>query len=345
MDNKARREQVKKPSQKVAFLKGNEMAALAARQIKYHVMGYYPITPSTEIAEEVDEMLAQGEHKIRMIPAEGEHSAAGICYGASLGGGRVLNATSANGLLYAMEQLPVQSGTRCPMVLNVVTRTVSGPLNIRGDHSDVMMALNAGWIMLLARNSQAVYDMNIMAIKIGEHPQIRLPVMVIYDGFFTSHQKWRVSYFEDEGVVQGFIGKSQPPFTALDPQKPVTMGPYMNDPDLINNKYQLKLAMDTAEKIIPEIFKDFAQLSGRQYIPLDSYHMEDAEAALFLLNSAAETAKEATDILRQRGYPVGVLSPNLIRPFPGREIMKACRGLKALLIPNFAVESPLPLRP
>nr|WP_176227346.1 hypothetical protein [Candidatus Hakubella thermalkaliphila] len=112
--------------QKVDFKKGNEMAAIAARQINYHLMGYFPITPSTEIAEEVDEMYADGEHQIRMVPADGEHGAAGICYGATLGGGRVLNATSAQGLLYAMEQLPVQSGTRFPMVLNVVTRSVSG---------------------------------------------------------------------------------------------------------------------------------------------------------------------------------------------------------------------------
>ncbi|GFP28840.1 pyruvate ferredoxin oxidoreductase alpha subunit [Candidatus Hakubella thermalkaliphila] len=118
--------------QKVDFKKGNEMAAIAARQINYHLMGYFPITPSTEIAEEVDEMYADGEHQIRMVPADGEHGAAGICYGATLGGGRVLNATSAQGLLYAMEQLPVQSGTRFPMVLNVVTRSVSGPLDIRG---------------------------------------------------------------------------------------------------------------------------------------------------------------------------------------------------------------------
>ncbi|MBW2308894.1 MAG: pyruvate synthase [Deltaproteobacteria bacterium] len=331
-----KRKKVKHPPQRVAFLKGNEMAAIAARQIQYHVMGYFPITPSTEIAEELDEMFARGDHSIRMIPADGEHSAAGICYGASVGGGRVLNATSANGLLYSMEQLPVQSGTRFPMVLNVVTRSVSGPLDIRGDHSDVMMALNAGWIILLARNPQAVYDMNIMAVKIGEHPEIRLPVMVVYDGFFTSHQKRRVRYFEDGGVVRSFVGTSPFPHTALDPDHPVTIGPYMNDPDLINNKYQLKLAMDAAESLIPKIYNEFALLSGRRYHPLDAHHMEDADAALFIPNSAAETAKETADILRQKGCPVGVLSPNLIRPFPGEEIRRACRGLKALLIADRA---------
>ena len=153
--------------QKILFESGNEVAAFAAKQINYHIMGYYPITPSTQIAEFLDQMKADGEHDIVMIPAEGEHSAAGICYGASTGGGRVFNATSANGLLYALEQLPVQSGTRFPMVMNVACRTVSGPLCIKGDHSDIMFTLNAGWIILFANTPQAVYDMNICGLKIA----------------------------------------------------------------------------------------------------------------------------------------------------------------------------------
>ncbi len=140
------------------FKSGNEAAALAARDIGFHVMGYFPITPSTEVAESLAQMQANGEHDIVMIPADGEHSAAGICYGAALGGGRVLNATSSQGLLYSLEQLPVQSGTRVPMVLNVSTRTVSGPLDIRCDHSDIYFVLNTGWIILMARDPQAAYD-------------------------------------------------------------------------------------------------------------------------------------------------------------------------------------------
>ncbi|MFH1032631.1 MAG: thiamine pyrophosphate-dependent enzyme [Chloroflexota bacterium] len=323
----------KQAIQLVDFKKGNEMAALAARQINFHIMGYYPITPSTEIAEELDEMYAEGKHQIKMIPADGEHGAAGICYGGAVGGGRVLNATSANGLLYAMEQLPVQAGTRFPMVLNVATRSVSGPLDIRGDHSDIMMALNTGWIILLARNPQAVYDMNIIAVRLSEHPQIRLPTIVAMDGFFTSHQKHRVQYFRDTQVVQEFIGEPKAPLiNALDPANPVTIGAYMNDPDLINNKYQLKLAMDAAENIIPQIFAEYGNLSGRFYSMVDRYSMDDAEAALFLLNSAAETAKDAVDKLRAEGHRVGVVSPNVLRPFPSEEIRQAFKNTKALLI-------------
>jgi pyruvate ferredoxin oxidoreductase alpha subunit len=315
-----------------SFRTGNEMAALAASQINFHVMGYYPITPSTEVAEFLDEMKAEGKHDIKMIPADGEHSAAGICYGAAVGGGRVFNATSSQGLLFSLEQLPVQSSTRFPMLLQLVMRSVSGPLDIRGDHSDLYFALNAGWIILLARDPQAVYDMDIVAVKLGEHPDVRLPVIVAYDGFFTSHQKRSVRHFGDRGPVQQFIGEQHTPIHALDPRHPVTIGPYMNDPDLINNKYQHKLAMDAAYRVLPEILAEYAELSGRQYPLADAYRMEDADVALCLINSAAETAKDHADALRAKGIRAGVVSPNVFRPFPAREIRWALKDVKAVVV-------------
>ncbi|GFP26048.1 pyruvate ferredoxin oxidoreductase alpha subunit [Candidatus Hakubella thermalkaliphila] len=149
------------------------------------------------------------------------------------------------------------------------------------------MALNTGWIILLARDPQAVYDMNIIAVRLGEHPEVRLPVIVASDGFFTSHQKRRVRYFQEARVVQEFVGAHWTPIHALDPRKPVTIGPYMNDPDLINNKYQLKQAMDAAERVLSQIFQEYGDLSGRYYSLVEQYCTEDAEAALFILNAAA----------------------------------------------------------
>jgi pyruvate ferredoxin oxidoreductase alpha subunit len=318
--------------QSTDFLSGNEAAARAARDIGFHVMGYFPITPSTEVAETLSKMQANGEHDIVMIPADGEHGAAGICYGAALGGGRVLNATSSQGLLYSLEQLPVQSSTRVPMVLNVATRAISGPLDIRCDHSDIYFALNTGWIILLAREPQAVYDMNLAAIRIGEHADVRLPVMVAYDGFFTSHQKRRMECIEDPGRLKGFLGQAETPFTALDPKHPVTFGPYMNDPDLINNKKQHSLAMEAARRVIPEVFGELYELTGRSYPVLDAYRMDDAEVAVVLLNSAAETAKEAADKLREEGHKAGVLSANVLRPFPSDLFRKELSGVKAIVV-------------
>ena len=318
--------------QTVDFKSGNEMAALAAAQINYHIMGYYPITPSTEVAENLDEMSANGEHEMVLIPGDGEHGAAGVCYGATTAGGRVFNATSAQGLLYAMEQLPVQSGTRYPMVLDVVCRTVSGPLNIRGDHSDIMMALNIGWVIILAKDPQAVYDMNIIALKIAEHDEIRLPVIVAYDGFFTSHQKRRIRYFSDKKVVQDFIGEFKIQNCSVDVDNPITIGPYMNDPDLINNKKQQSMAMEASYKIIPQIYKEYAELSGRRYSMVESYMTDDAEAVLFILNSAADTARIVVDKLRIKGKKVGLVYPTVIRPFPAKEIAAALKNAKAVLV-------------
>ena len=192
--------------QVMEYASGNEMAAIAIRQIGYDLMGYYPITPSTQIAENLDAMRAAGETDLVMIAAEGEHSAAGICYGASVGGGRVINATSANGLLYALEQFPVQSGTRYPMVMNVVCRTVSGPLSIKGDHSDIMYLLNAGWPILFAHTVQQVYDFNLIALKLAE--EVRLPVVVAYDGFLQVIRKGAVCGLKRMRRCVSLSGKS-----------------------------------------------------------------------------------------------------------------------------------------
>lgn len=315
------------------FHSGNEMAARAAAQINYHLMGYFPITPSTEVAEYLDEMRVRGEHNITMVPADGEHGAAGICYGASTGGGRVFNATSSQGFLYMLENLPVQSGTRFPMVLNLVTRAVSGPLDIRGDHSDLYYGLNVGWPILLARDPQAVYDMNMIALRVTEHSDVRLPVIVAYDGFFTSHAKRRVKFFADNKVVQDFVGPvATPPVTSLDPRHPVTIGPYMNDPDQMNNKYQQSLAMYRAEKVFLEVAAEYERISGRSYGILDLYRMDDADVVLFILNSAADTARDAVDELRARGIKAGIVSPNIIRPFPKAAIQQALAQAKVVLV-------------
>ena len=324
------------PAQVTDFRSGNEMASLAASHVNFHVMGYYPITPSTEVAEYLDEMGANGEHDVHLIPGDGEHGAAGICYGATTAGGRVFNATSANGLLYSIEQLPVQSGTRYPMVLNLVCRSVSGPLDIRGDHSDLISTLDMGWIVLLAKDPQAVYDMTILAVKIGEAEEVRLPVIVADDGFFTSHQKRRVRFFEDRAPVQEFVGPLKIANCSVDPANPITIGPYMNDPDQINNKKQLSMAMAAAQSVIPRVYEEYSRLSGRRYRVLETYKMEDAETAIFILNSAADTAMDVVDKLRAQGKKVGMVYPTVIRPFPAEELRRAMKNVKALVVADRA---------
>lgn len=316
--------------QVMEYASGNEMAAIAIKQIGYDLMGYYPITPSTQIAENLDIMRAKGETDLVMVAAEGEHSAAGICYGASVAGGRVVNATSANGLLYAIEQFPVQSGTRYPMVMNVVCRTVSGPLSIKGDHSDIMYLLNAGWPILFASTVQQVYDFNIIALKLAE--QVRLPVVVAYDGFFTSHQKGRCLRFEDDEVVREYIGEKKEEYPFLDLEHPITVGSYMNEPDLINNRYQLHMAMEKADRLLPELFASYEEFSGRNYGKVEEIGCEDAESILVLLGSSFDTAMEAVEEMRKKGKKVGTATLHVLRPFPGKELYAMLRSAANIMV-------------
>ncbi len=304
-------------SQVMEYLSGNEMATIAIKQIGYDLMGYYPITPSTQIAENLDIMKADGQTDLIMVAAEGEHSAAGICYGASVAGARVINATSANGLLYAIEQLPVQSGTRYPMVMNVVCRTVSGPLSIKGDHSDIMYILNAGWPILFASTAQQVYDFNIIALRLAE--MVSLPVIVAYDGFFTSHQKFRCYRFKDDEDVRSFVGEKKEEYPFLDFNNPITVGSYMNEPDLINNRYQLHLAMEKAGEVLPQLFDEYYKISGRQYRKVEGYNTENAKDVLVLLGSSYDTATEAVEEMCKEEN-VGVATLHVLRPFPGKEL-------------------------
>lgn len=316
--------------QVMEYVSGNEMAAIAIKQIGYDLMGYYPITPSTQIAENLDITRANGETDLVMVAAEGEHSAAGICYGASVAGGRVVNASSANGILYALEQFPVQAGTRYPMVMNVACRTVSGPLSIKGDHSDLMYLLNTGWCILFANTVQQVYDFNIIALKLSE--AVRLPVVVAYDGFFTSHQKSRCYRFEEDKIVREFIGKKQEPYPFLDLEHPITVGSYMNEPDIINNRYQLHLAMEEADKLLPKLFSDYGEISGRNYGKVEGIGCQDAENVLFLLGSSYDTSIDVIEEMRKEGKKAGAATLHVLRPFPAKELVTFLPKAKNILV-------------
>lgn len=315
--------------QKIIFESGNELASFACKQINYHIMGYYPITPSTQIAENLDLMYAEGISNTKLIATEGEHSAAGLCYGASVSGGRVFSATSANGLLYSLEQLPVQSGTRFPMVLNVACRCVSGPLSIKGDHSDIMYTLNTGWLILFAKDNQEVYDFNIIGLKLAE--KVNLPIIVAFDGFFTSHQKRKAHIFENDEDVQNFIGKCERKYSVLDIENPITIGSYMNEPDLINNKFQLHRAMEEARNYLPKLFEEYADISGRKYSSVETYLTQDADVLLFLIGSSFETAKDAIDKLRKDGKKVGAFTTKVLRPWILEDIQNACKNSKIII--------------
>ncbi|HEX2951596.1 MAG TPA: thiamine pyrophosphate-dependent enzyme [Armatimonadota bacterium] len=308
---------------------GNDAAAQAVLHIGYDGEGYYPITPSSEVGEIVSKAVAAGQSDISFIVGTSELAAIGICTGMAVAGGRVVDVTSAQGLLLKAEELPVISGMGLPMVLNLSCREISAPLNIKNGHTDLVAALGWGWLILMAPNVQAVYDMNIIAIKLAE--AVNLPAIVAYDGFHTSHANRRIEVFENPAEVAEFVGPVPARPNVLDLKNPMTFGSYMND-DLINTRVNLEQKMAKAYEILPQLFAEYAELTGRNYNFVEVTGDQDAEAGMFILNSAAEAAKIVVKELKEDGKSVKLVEPYVLRPFPAKEIVEAIGDTKRLVV-------------
>lgn len=310
-------------------LSGNEAVANAMRQINPDVVAAFPITPSTEVPQYFSTFVNNGSVDTEFVPVESEHSAMSACVGAAAAGGRVMTATSANGLSLMWEILYIASSLRLPIVMSCVNRAVSGPLNIHNDHSDSMGARDSGWIQLYCETNQEAYDNVIMASKIAENLKVQLPVMVCYDGFITSHSIENIELEEDD-KVKAFVGEYNPEHYLLNKKEPIAVGPLDLQPYLFEHKFQEAEAMRAAKDVILEVSEEFAKMTGRKYGLFEEYKMEDAEVAIVVLNSTAGTAKHAVDELRAKGVKAGLIKPRVFRPFPVTEIAQALKNVKAV---------------
>ena len=310
-------------------LSGNEAVATAMKQINPDTMAAYPITPSTEIPQYFADFVANGLVTTEFIPVESEHSAMAACIGASAAGGRVMSATSSQGLALMFEMLNIASGMRLPIVLICANRAISAPLNIHNDHSDSMGARDVGFIQLYCENNQEAYDNTIMAIKIAE--KVKLPVMVCYDGFITSHSVENITLLENE-EVKNFIGEFKPDEYLLDPTKNISMGPLDLQAFFFEHRIEVADAMEYAKEVILEVSEEFAKITGRKYDLYEKYKLDDAEIGIVILNSSAGTAKDTIDTLREKGIKAGLLKPRAFRPLPWNEIPNELKHLKALAI-------------
>ncbi|MEN3039565.1 MAG: pyruvate ferredoxin oxidoreductase [Candidatus Kryptonium sp.] len=304
---------------KIMALTGNEAAAEAMRQINPDVVAAYPITPQTELMHKFAEFVADGLVDTEMVLVESEHSALSATVGASAAGARAMTATSAQGLALMWEILYIAAGLRLPIVMPVINRALSAPINIHGDHSDTMGARDSGWIQIFSENSQEVYDNTIIAIRIAEHPDILLPVMITMDGFIISHTMERVEVLDDD-VVKSFIGEYNPSYKLLDIKNPITVGPLDLQDYYFEHKRAQAEAMENAYKLIKEIDEEYSKISGRRYKYVEPYEIDDAEIVLISLGSTAGTIKEVIDELRLKGMKVGGLKIRVYRPFPREEI-------------------------
>lgn len=312
-------------------LSGNEAVAVAMKQINPDVVAAFPITPSTEVPQYFSQFVADGAVDTEFVAVESEHSAMSACVGAASAGVRAMTATSANGLALMWEILYIASSCKLPIVMSVINRALSGPINIHNDHSDTMGARDSGWIHLYSENNQEAYDNLLMAHRIAEHPDVMLPIMVCQDGFITSHAIENIQLVEDEKVRE-FVGTYEPEVSLLDRNNPIAMGPLDMHQFYFEHKMKQSESMRKAKDVILDVSRDFEKMTGREYGLFEEYNTEDADVVLVLLNSTAGTAKFVVNELRQQGKKVGVIKPRVFRPFPVDEMAHTLSKFKAVAV-------------
>lgn len=312
-------------------MSGNEAVAYAIRQINPDVMPAFPITPSTEIPQMVSTYIANGEMDTEFIPVESEHSSMSATIGAEAAGARSLTATSSAGLALMWEELLLAASNRMPCALALVNRTLSGPININCDHTDGMGARDTGWIQIYAENNQEAYDNFIQAYPIAENEKVHLPIMICQDGFITSHAVENIELLEDD-IVKDFVGEYEPEEYLLNPGKPIAVGPYSVSNYAMEARKNQEIALENAKDVILEVAKEFEKVSGRSYGLFEEYRTEDADYIMLIIGSAAGTAKQAVDDLREQGKKVGVIKLRVFRPFPAKELAMALKNCKAVAI-------------
>lgn len=312
-------------------LSGNEAVAYAIKQINPDVMPAFPITPSTEIPQYVANYIANGQIDTEFIHVESEHSAMSAAIGASAAGARTLTATSSCGMALMWEELYVAASDRLPIVLALVNRALTGPININADHSDSMGARDSGWIQIYAESNQEVYDNFLQAFPIAEDKRVHLPVMICQDGFITSHGVENILLVEDEKVKE-LVGEYEPEHFLLNQKEKMAVGPYAVSNYYMETKRSQRQAMENAREVILEMAEKFEKLTGRKYGFFEEYRMEDAEYVVVLIGSAAGTCKAAIEKLRSEGRKVGLLKIRVFRPFPEKELGEALKDRKAVAV-------------
>lgn len=314
-------------SKKLA-LQGNHAVSYAMKQINPDVVAAYPITPQTSLMEKFSEYVADGIVDTELILVESEHSAMSACVGASCAGARVITATSSNGLALMWEILYIAAGLRCPIIMTNVNRALSAPINIHCDHSDSMGARDSGWIQLFSENSQEAYDNAIQAVRIAEHPDVLLPVMVCLDGFIISHGVEVVNVYDDDKVKK-FVGEYKPKYFLLDTKNPIAVGALDLTDYYFEHKRSQAEGMRNAPKAIADVAAEFKKTFGTEYGFTESYKLDDAEIGIVALGSTIGTARDVVDEYRKKGIKVGLLKIRVFRPFPEEEIAGKLKNLKA----------------
>jgi pyruvate ferredoxin oxidoreductase alpha subunit len=310
-------------------------AAEAVKQANVDVVSAYPITPQTHIVEHLSELVANGEMDAEFFCVESEHSALSVCVGSEATGARSFTCTSSQGLALMSEITYIASALRLPIVMIISNRTLSAPLSIWNDHSDVMSIRDCGWVQFFTENGQEVYDHVFIAYRLGEDREVLLPVIVNMDGFILSHVIEPIEMIEQEKVDQ-FLPPYQP-LHRLHPDRPVTMGAFALPSIFAEAKKAQEVVIQSSISKIIEVWEAFGVLTGRYYNPIETYRSEDADTLLVTMGCFGETASVAVDQMREEGRSVGLVKIRLWRPFPFEEFKKATLHAKQLIVIDRAV--------
>jgi len=298
------------------LLSGNEAVAYAVKQCDVDVIAAYPITPQTTIVEKLSKYVADGELAAEFIAVESEHSALSACIGASAAGARVFTATSSQGLALMHEMLYVASGLRLPVVMAIANRALSAPINIHGDHSDIMGSRDSGWIQIFCENVQEAYDRIIHAYRLAEDSRVLLPAAVNIDGFTISHCYEGVVPLDDE-TVKKFVPRSER--VKLDHEQPATFGGFSLPDSYFEIKLEQVRALEESRKVFDEIVRSYP--IRRQGLEAVHVFNPDAPVKVISMGSMAGTLRHAVKTYGLR--KVGVVSVKLFRPFPKQDILEA----------------------
>jgi pyruvate ferredoxin oxidoreductase alpha subunit len=290
---------------------GNNAVAAAVREAKPAVVAAYPITPQTEIVEQIANYVTGGSMKASYIPVESEHSAMAACIGASITGVRTFTATSSHGLLYMNEMVNWAAGARLPIVMANVNRALGPGWNVWAEHTDSLQARDTGWLQVYVATVQEAYDATLMAFRIAEDRRVYLPVMVNLDGFALSH----ITQQLEEVSAGDFI----PPLVLdhrIDTENPGGYGCMTSSVDYVRIRYDIERSIRDSVEVIKETEAEFAKRFGRSYSWTDDYRCEDAEVLIVSMGTLGKEAEVAVDILRKEGIKAGSMRVRWVRPFP-----------------------------
>ena len=310
-------------------------AADAVGMADVDVVAAYPITPQTHIVEHLSELVANGELDAEFIPVESEHSAMSVCCGSSAIGARTFTCTSSQGLALMNEIVFIAASLRLPIVMILANRSMSGPLSIWNDHTDVMSIRDAGWIQVFTETGQEVFDHIMWSFRVAEDPEVSLPVIVNMDGFILTHVIEPIEYW-DADMVKKYLPNFNP-VNALNPENPTTVGAFGMPGIYTEAKMAQNEALLKSKPHILKAWKELSKVTGRHYKPVETYRTDGAETVFLSMGSTGDTVAMAVDELRDQGKPVGLIKLRLWRPFPFEELREAAKGVKRIIVLDRAV--------